>query len=95
MSAAEEAGDDLPALLRRLTRVLRGQVGLDGEQVEEGRSFLLRKLEAKSIGGEDSLSLCRRHVAQITEGASDKAAAIDGKIGQLLHSAPDLLALRR
>jgi len=52
------------------------QVWLDGEEVGECASLLLGELAAEAVRVEDGLTLGKRHLADITEGASYQAATV-------------------
>jgi hypothetical protein len=74
--------------------VLDRKIRFDGKEPRERVALLFRKLAAKAIFFEDGVTLLWRHLAEIAEGAGDKAATVFWKATKLSQGAHNLLALR-
>lgn len=74
---------------------LRRQQRCDVEQLAKRATLLWRKLAAETVRVKRGLTLIRRHLPQIAEGAGHHAAAIDRKRSELLHGSAKLLSLGR
>jgi hypothetical protein len=78
-----------------VVRALDGNEGLNSEEAGEGVAFLIGELVPETVGAEDGLALRLRHLAEVTEGTGDQAAAIFGEAAKLLHGSANLLTLGR
>jgi hypothetical protein len=74
--------------------MLDRQIRFDGKESGERVALLLGKLAAKAVFLEDGIALLRRHLAEVAEGAGDKAATVLWKATKLPQGTHNLLALR-
>jgi hypothetical protein len=78
-----------------IVRVLDRNVGFKCEKTGERVALLLGELSAETVCVHEGLTLLRRHLAQVAEGAGYEELAVLRKSAVLLNRTLDLLSLLR